>query len=106
MMLITSVLCVYSCVDELRSGTEDIARATVCSLPSVPVPEQAEVVPEEVQEDPSPIETRTPHTSPDPSFGSEVCLTLDQYKYIGNMPRRIVCNVRMQSHAEVTMFVL
>ncbi|XP_020344414.1 extended synaptotagmin-1 [Oncorhynchus kisutch] len=47
------------------SGIEDIARATVFSLPSVSVPEKAEAMPDVV------LETRPPHTTPNPSFGTE-----------------------------------
>uniref|UniRef100_A0A4W5KUR1 Extended synaptotagmin-like protein 1b n=1 Tax=Hucho hucho TaxID=62062 RepID=A0A4W5KUR1_9TELE len=49
----------------LKSGIEDIARATVFSLPSVSVPEKAEAMPDVV------LETRPPHTTPNPSFGTE-----------------------------------
>uniref|UniRef100_A0A8C8C7G6 Extended synaptotagmin-like protein 1b n=1 Tax=Oncorhynchus tshawytscha TaxID=74940 RepID=A0A8C8C7G6_ONCTS len=58
-------VCLCSCVCILRSGIEDIARATVFSLPSVSVPEKAEAMPDVV------LETRPPHTTPNPSFGSE-----------------------------------
>eukprot|EP00063_Salmo_salar_P013325 XP_013988160.1 PREDICTED: extended synaptotagmin-1-like [Salmo salar] len=47
------------------SGIEDIARATVFSLPSVSVPEKAEAMPDVV------LETLPPHTTPNPSFGTE-----------------------------------
>ncbi|CAB1353949.1 unnamed protein product, partial [Coregonus sp. 'balchen'] len=47
------------------SGIEDIARATVSSLPSVSVPEEAEAMPDVF------LETRPPHTTPNPSFGTE-----------------------------------
>ncbi|XP_042180437.1 uncharacterized protein LOC112254670 isoform X1 [Oncorhynchus tshawytscha] len=52
------------------SVTEDIARATVSSLPSVSVPEEAEVMPDVIPE------TRPPHTTPHPSFGTEGVLRI------------------------------
>ncbi|XP_052329565.1 uncharacterized protein LOC118399885 isoform X3 [Oncorhynchus keta] len=52
------------------SVTEDIYRATVSSLPSVSVPEEAEVMPDVIPE------TRPPHTTPHPSFGTEGVLRI------------------------------
>ncbi|XP_045081181.1 uncharacterized protein LOC121577557 [Coregonus clupeaformis] len=52
------------------SGTEDIARATVSSLPFVSVPEEAEAMPTVIPE------TRPPHTTPHPSFGTEGVLRI------------------------------
>ncbi|XP_052329582.1 extended synaptotagmin-1-like isoform X21 [Oncorhynchus keta] len=52
------------------SVTEDIARATVSSLPSVSVPEEAEVMPDVIPE------TRPPHTTPHPCFGTEGVLRI------------------------------
>lgn len=70
-------VCLCSCVRILRSGIEDIARATVFSLPSVSVPEKAEAMPDVV------LETLPPHTTPNPSFGTEVGASLKgQHKYI------------------------
>ncbi|KAM9523387.1 uncharacterized protein ACWYII_043091 isoform 1-T1 [Salvelinus alpinus] len=52
------------------SVTEDIARATVSSLPSVFVHEEAEAMPDVIPE------TRPPHTTPHPSFGAEGVLRI------------------------------
>ncbi|XP_045561813.1 uncharacterized protein isoform X3 [Salmo salar] len=52
------------------SVTEDIARATVSSLPSVSVPEEAEAMPDVIPE------TRPPHTTPHPRFGTEGVLRI------------------------------
>ncbi|XP_055725252.1 uncharacterized protein LOC129815440 isoform X2 [Salvelinus fontinalis] len=52
------------------SVTEDIARATVSSLPSVSVLEEAEAMPDVIPE------TRPPHTTPHPSFGAEGVLRI------------------------------
>uniref|UniRef100_A0A3P8YUK4 Extended synaptotagmin-like protein 1b n=1 Tax=Esox lucius TaxID=8010 RepID=A0A3P8YUK4_ESOLU len=52
------------------SGIEDIARATVSSLPSVSVPEAAEVLPDVIPE------KRPLHTTPHPNFGIEGVLRI------------------------------
>ncbi|XP_010879570.5 extended synaptotagmin-1 isoform X1 [Esox lucius] len=53
-----------------ESGIEDIARATVSSLPSVSVPEAAEVLPDVIPE------KRPLHTTPHPNFGIEGVLRI------------------------------
>uniref|UniRef100_A0A673WH59 Uncharacterized LOC115150497 n=1 Tax=Salmo trutta TaxID=8032 RepID=A0A673WH59_SALTR len=57
-------------INVLESVTEDIARATVSSLPSVSVPEEAEAMPDVIPE------TRPPHTTPHPRFGTEGVLRI------------------------------
>ncbi|CAB1315108.1 unnamed protein product, partial [Coregonus sp. 'balchen'] len=71
-LIIFSVLKQLStcCVCVPLSGTEDIARATVSSLPFVSVPEEAEAMPTVIPE------TRPPHTTPHPSFGTEGVLRI------------------------------
>lgn len=56
-------ICVSLCV--FRS-------VAVSSQPSISEPEEAEVVFEVPKEDPSPPETLPTHTTPDPSFDTEV----------------------------------
>uniref|UniRef100_A0A4W5MM46 Extended synaptotagmin-like protein 1b n=1 Tax=Hucho hucho TaxID=62062 RepID=A0A4W5MM46_9TELE len=53
-----------------KSDKEDITRATVSSLPSVSVPEEAEAMPDVIPE------TRPPHTTPHPRFGTEGVLRI------------------------------
>uniref|UniRef100_A0AAZ3R1Y4 C2 domain-containing protein n=1 Tax=Oncorhynchus tshawytscha TaxID=74940 RepID=A0AAZ3R1Y4_ONCTS len=66
----SAALCTLTALSMFLSVTEDIARATVSSLPSVSVPEEAEVMPDVIPE------TRPPHTTPHPRFGTEGVLRI------------------------------